>query len=110
MPFLRDEFHGRRQFLKMTMALTATAAMAGFTGLVRAADEQHVTDADPTAKVLGYVEDATTTKSPLYKAGTTCSTCQFYAGPAAGYGSCQLFPGKVVNAKGWCTSYTDKKA
>ena len=100
----------RRQFLKMTVAMTATAALASLTGLVHAADLLHVTDSDPTAKALGYVEDASTVKSPLYKVGSTCANCQFYSGTANGYGPCQLFPGKAVNAKGWCSSYTQKKA
>lgn len=100
----------RRQFLKMTVATSATAALGGFTGFVLAADLPHVTDADPTAQALGYVEDASATKSSLYKAGSNCANCQFYTGAADGYGPCQLFPGKAVNAKGWCSSYAQKKA
>jgi hypothetical protein len=100
----------RRQFLKMTVAMSATAALASIAGLVRAADMLHLTDSDPTAKALGYVEDASTTRNPLYKAGSTCANCQFYTGAADGYGPCQLFPGKAVNAKGWCSSYTRKKS
>ncbi|OOG63481.1 High potential iron-sulfur protein [Rhodanobacter sp. B04] len=100
----------RRQFLKMTVAMSATAALASFAGFAHAADLMHVTDSDPTAKALGYVEDASATKNSLYKAGSTCANCQFYTGAAGGYGPCQLFPGKAVNAKGWCSSYTPKKA
>ena len=29
---------------------------------------------------------------------------------AKAYGPCQLFPGKSVNAKGWCVSHTARKA
>jgi len=110
MTYRERNLESRRQFLKMTVAMSATAALASFTGLVRAFDMPHVTASDPTAKALGYVEDASATKSSLYKAGSTCANCQFYTGGADGYGPCQLFPGKAVNAKGWCSSYTQKKA
>jgi hypothetical protein len=110
MTYRENDLESRRQFLKMTVAMTATAALASFTGFVHAADLPHVTDSDPTAKVLGYVEDASAAKSSLYKAGNNCANCQFYTGAADGYGPCQLFPGKAVNAKGWCSSYTQKKA
>ncbi|HTV86153.1 MAG TPA: high-potential iron-sulfur protein [Dyella sp.] len=100
---------GRRRFLQLATAAVAVAATATLTRFAHADDQMHVTDADPTAKALGYVEDATTTKSALYKAGSTCANCQFYSGSKSGYGPCQLFPGKVVNAKGWCTSYTIHK-
>jgi hypothetical protein len=41
-------------------------------------------------------------------AGTDCANCNFYQGAATGYGPCQLFPGKSVNAKGWCSGYAKK--
>jgi hypothetical protein len=76
--------------------------------VARAADLPHVSPDDPTAKALGYVEDAATTKDAKHKAGDVCSNCQFYSGGASGYGPCQLFPGKSVNAKGWCVSHSKK--
>lgn len=101
----------RRRFLKIAAGTAAVAAVAGgLPRLARAADLPHVTDADPTAKALGYVEDNTATKNPKHKPGEACSSCQFYSGGPTGYGPCQLFPGKSVNAKGWCVSYTSKKA
>lgn len=99
----------RRQFLKTTIVATA-AVMAGAT--IREAfgvgDMPHLTDADPTAKAMAYVDDATTSKNELYKPGSVCANCQLYSGGTSGYGGCQLFPGKLVSAKGWCTSYTRK--
>jgi len=69
-----------------------------------------VTDADPTAKALGYVDDASKATDPKHKAGDMCSNCQFYSGGAIGRGPCQLFPGKSVSSNGWCVSHTPKKA
>jgi hypothetical protein len=97
----------RRQFMKTAVVATA-AVMAGGTVRKLFAAEPHLTDADPTAKAMDYVEDATTSANKLYKPGSVCANCQLYTGGTTGYGHCQLFPGKLVNAKGWCTSYTAK--
>lgn len=99
----------RRQFLKIAGGSVAVAAVIGtLPRVARAADLPHVSPDDPTAKALGYVEDAGTTKDAKHKAGDACSNCQFYSGGASGYGPCQLFPGKSVNAKGWCVSHSKK--
>lgn len=105
----KSSIEARRRFLKTTMVAAAAVAAGSVLRQLRAADsEPHLTDADPTAKAMDYVEDATTSKNALYKPGSTCANCQLYTGGASGYGNCQLFPGKLVNANGWCTSYTRK--
>ena len=66
---------------------------------------------DPSAKALGYVEDATTVdaaKYPRYEAGQACSNCALYAGGDAAEGACSIFPGKAVKATGWCSVYAPK--
>lgn len=101
----------RRRFLKVAAGTTAAAMLVG--GLPRFAfadDLPPVTEADPTAKALGYVEDASASTNAKHKAGDDCANCQFYTGGATGRGPCQLFPGKSVNAKGWCVSHSPKKA
>ncbi|WP_426664164.1 high-potential iron-sulfur protein [Rhodanobacter aciditrophus] len=103
------DLESRRRFLKVAAGTTAAAAvLGGLPRFARAADLPHVTDADPTAKALGYVEDASKTTNPKHKAGANCSNCQFYSGGPSGYGPCALFPGKSVNAKGWCVSHSPK--
>jgi hypothetical protein len=106
-----QDIESRRRFLKVAAGTTAAAMVIG--GLPRfahAADLPPLTEADPTAKALGYVEDGSTSSNAKHKAGDVCSNCQFYSGGATGRGPCQLFPGKSVNAKGWCVSHTPKKA
>jgi High potential iron-sulfur protein/TAT (twin-arginine translocation) pathway signal sequence len=99
----------RRQFLKTALVVAVATVAGGVVPKLRAAgDEPHLTVADPTAKAMDYIEDAAASKNPLCKPGSICANCQLYSGPATGYGSCQLFPGKQVNARGWCTSYTRK--
>jgi hypothetical protein len=99
----------RRRFLKMAAGTAAAIVVGGLPRFARAADLPHVSESDPTAKALGYVEDATATKDPKHKAGDMCSNCQFYSGAPNGYGPCLLFPGKAVNSKGWCISHNPKK-
>ncbi len=106
-----QDIESRRRFLKVAAGTTVAAVViGGLPRFARAADLPPVTEADPTAKALGYMEDGSTSTNAKHKAGDTCSTCQFYSGGAAGRGPCQLFPGKSVNAKGWCVSHTPKKA
>ena len=104
-----EHIESRRRFLKIAAGTAAVAAVAGvLPKTARAADLPHVSESDPTAKALGYVEDASKTKDPKHKAGDTCANCQFYSGGPTGYGPCQLFPGKSVSAKGWCVSHAAK--
>ena len=99
----------RRRLLKLAAGTTAVAVVLGvMPRFARAADLPHVTDADPTAKALDYVEDASKSTNPKQKAGDSCANCQFYSGGPTGYGPCALFPGKSVNAKGWCVSHSPK--
>lgn len=73
-----------------------------------------VNEKDSVAAALGYVSDAKRvdkSKSPTYQAGATCSTCSWYQGKAgdpAG-GGCTFFPGKNVDATGWCRMWNKKQ-
>lgn len=54
---------------------------------------------DPSAKALGYVQQSPTTKR--------CGGCQLYRGSrSAEWGRCAIFPGRLVNTKGWCQSWS----
>lgn len=64
---------------------------------------------EPAAKALGYLDDAAQVpadKFPNFRKGQSCANCalvQMRYGPMR---PCQLFPGKVVRAKGWCSAWT----
>ena len=77
-----------------------------------AADQPHLTTTDPTAVALAYHEDASKVEAsqfPTYKAGQTCSTClQLKGDPGQPWRPCNLFPGKLVNAHGWCRVWVKK--
>ena len=106
----------RRNFIALA-GVTGAAVLAGMRPALSLAQGQgvsppHLSESDPTAKALGYVEDASKAdkaKFPAYKAGAHCATCNFFQGkPADAYAPCQIFPGKAVSAKGWCASYSQK--
>ena len=70
---------------------------------------------DPTAQALKYHPDATSAdRAAAARPGMSpdeqfCHNCNFATAPAGeGYMACTLFPGKKVNANGWCTSWTMK--
>jgi hypothetical protein len=101
----------RRFFVGAGSAIGAAALVSVLPRQARADDLPHLAPTDPTAQTLGYVEDATKvdkTKFPTYAAGNTCTNCNFFQGGTAAWGPCPLFPGKAVNAKGWCSAHAKK--
>src|SRR5689334_1022697 len=99
--------HSRRNFLALAGVTGAVALVGARPGasLAQGAAAPHLSESDPTAKALGYVEDASKvdkTKFPSYKAGAHCANCNFFQGkPTDAYAPCQIFPGKSVAGKGW---------
>lgn len=103
----------RRKFLTLAALVAAPASLLA-TRTAAAADLPHVDPADPTAKGLGYVVDASkldAKTAPTYKAGSHCASCQLFGGkPGDAYGPCGIFAGKAVSANGWCSAYAKKAA
>lgn len=104
----------RRNFLALA-GVTSAVVLTGIRPSLAAdggAAAPHLAETDPTAKALGYVEDASKvdkSKFPAYKPGAHCATCNFFQGKAAdAYAPCQIFPGKQVASKGWCASHSPK--
>jgi hypothetical protein len=102
----------RRDALKnLAMAAGALTAIP-----VVAADipsmKPHVKMDDPTAIALAYNEDAGKVDAKAfatYKPGQMCSNCLQLAGKEGDtWRPCNLFPGKLVNAGGWCKVYLKK--
>ena len=67
---------------------------------------------DPQATALSYFEDATRADSarfPRYQAGQMCANCALFLGEEGSpVGPCSIFPGKLVNAAGWCSVHAPK--
>jgi hypothetical protein len=106
---MSDSKFDRRQLLKGAL-LGAVAMPALLPGRSDAALVQ-LTEADPTAKALGYHVDSKKVDAkafPTHKPTQSCSNCvQLQAGTGNERG-CNLFPGKSVNVGGWCKVWVQK--
>jgi hypothetical protein len=105
---MSDSRIDRRTLLKN--ALIGAAALPAV-GLIRdAAAAQaavpHLQESDALAKAFNYVHDHTKVDpktSPEFKKGSKCSNCvQLTGKDGEQWRPCNLFPGKLVNADGWC--------
>ncbi len=96
-----SEILSRRRLLKRIALVASLGSCAA--AEVRAADMPLISESDPAAKAVKYVEDATKAKE---SAGNRCDTCSLYQGSSGStQGGCQIFKGKQVKAAGWCTSW-----
>lgn len=72
----------------------------------------HVVATDPLAVALSYHDSAKkvdATKFPTYKPEQKCANClQIKGVEGEAWRPCNLFPGKLVNAEGWCKVYIKK--
>ncbi|MEO8670066.1 MAG: high-potential iron-sulfur protein [Tahibacter sp.] len=103
------ELPERRRFIAAAACL-ASGAILGLRGRVARAEPElsHVDEADPTAAALGYKEDAARVDKaqfPEHLAMQHCGTCKFMLDRNEAYGRCQIFVGKAVSSKGWCSAY-----
>lgn len=111
-------FHSyRRLWLKcgsLVVAGIAAARSGGAYGQTAkpGAAAGRVAESDPQAQALGYKLDASKvdkSKFPKYQAGETCATCSLFKGkPTDAWGPCDIFGGREVNAKGWCSAWVKK--
>ena len=103
----------RRQFLQLS-AVAAAGCIAGTSRVAVAQDMPKVSEDDPMAKGMRYTHDASTV-DPSTRANPApdqnCANCALVQGNDGDeWRPCQVFPGKLVNANGWCTVWAPKKA
>jgi len=101
----------RRKFLQLSAIATA-GCIVGTGRQAVAQDLPKVTEDDPMAKGMRYTHDASTV-DPASRANSApdqkCSTCALVQGNDGDeWRPCQIFPGKLVNANGWCSVWTPK--
>jgi hypothetical protein len=102
----------RRRFLATTAAGLAVIPLSQFVAATACgADLPHLSPDDPAAKALGYTADGsklTAQKEATFKAGSHCANCALYqtAQASNGWAPCAAFPGKAVNANGWCRAWS----
>ncbi|MCL4167585.1 UNVERIFIED_CONTAM: hypothetical protein GTU68_056539 [Idotea baltica] len=60
---------------------------------------------------LSYKKDTATVDAAVqtkHTAEQSCSSCTLYTSKSDTAGTCTIFAGKQVSAKGWCTAYAKK--
>ena len=95
----------RRQFIQRASLVVPTVVALGAHPTLAA---EQLTEDDPTAQALKYLHDASASGDRT-DTSAICGGCQLYTGAEGSeWGPCALFPGKDVNAAGWCTAYVKK--
>jgi hypothetical protein len=104
----------RRDLLKAASIIVVSLAAMQRAVHVHAKDLPHLSETDPQAAALGYKNDSKLVdakKYANYRLGQDCDDCVHYKGkPRETWGPCDIFPGKSVNAHGWCAAFQPKKA
>jgi hypothetical protein len=96
---------GRRALLqRAALGLSIAPLALGRSPAALGADLPLISEQDPAAKAVHYVEVASRAKEAA--SGTDCSNCSLYGAAGATQGTCTLFPGKLVKAAGWCRSWS----
>lgn len=101
----------RRQFITLS-AVAAAGALVRPGRDANAQDMPHLAESDPMAQAMKYTHD-TSTVDVASRANPTdyqdCENCALIQGEdGQEWRPCQIFPGKLVNAKGWCTVWAPK--
>jgi hypothetical protein len=103
--------YDRRTVLKTALAGLVALPAAGLAAEAAGA-LPHLDEKEQLAVSLGYVHDASKVdpnKVPQYKKGAHCANCiQLQGKEGDEWRPCNLFPGKLVNANGWCKVWTAK--
>jgi hypothetical protein len=112
---MSDCRYDRRTLLKNALVGLAALPAAGLIREAGAAESgglPHVDEKESLATAMGYVHDAKkvdANKVPQFKPGSHCANCLQYTGKAGDeWGPCNIFPGKAVNANGWCKVWVAK--
>jgi hypothetical protein len=110
---MTDRRYDRRTVLKSALAGLAALPAAGLiTEAAAQGAPPHLDEKDPLAVAMGYVHDAKQVdpnKVPQYKKGAHCANClQLQGKDGDEWRPCNIFPGKVVAANGWCKVWVVK--
>ncbi len=101
----------RRKFIQLS-AVAAAGCLANPGRKVFAQDLPQLTEDDPMAVAMKYTHDASTVDAgsrPNPAAEQDCANCALIQGnDGDAWRPCQIFPGKVVSAKGWCQVWAPK--
>lgn len=101
----------RRKFIQLSAA-TAAGCFIADSRDARAQDLPQITEDDPQGKAYQYTHDASSVDAssrPRPEADQTCDNCQLIQGNDGDeWRPCQILPGKLVKADGWCMVWSPK--
>ena len=101
----------RRKFIQLS-AVAAAGCFVRPGGRAEAQDMVELSPDDPQAQSLKYTHDASTVdpaSRPQPAEDQLCSNCALIQGEEGEeWRPCQIFPGKLVNANGWCSVWAPK--
>lgn len=101
----------RRKFIQFS-AVAVAGALTSPGRRAYAQDMPHLSEEDTMAAAMKYTHDASTV-DPATRANPAeeqdCANCALIQGEeGAEWRPCQIFPGKLVNARGWCSVWAPK--
>ena len=101
----------RRQFLQLS-AVAAAGLIVHPSREAQAQDMPQLSEDDPMAQAMKYTHDASTV-DPASRNNPApeqnCANCALVQGNDGDtWRPCQIFPGKAVNAAGWCSVWAPK--
>lgn len=101
----------RRQFIQLS-AVAAAGCLVRPGSEARAQDMPKLTEDDPVGQSMKYTHDSSTV-DPSTRANPAeeqhCSNCALVEGNDGDeWRPCKIFPGKLVNANGWCAVWAPK--
>lgn len=101
----------RRKFIQLSAVAAAGCFAFGRRDAI-AEDMPKLSEDDPMAKGMRYTQDASTV-DPSTRANPApdqkCATCALVQGNDGDeWRPCQIFPGKLVHANGWCSVWSPK--
>ncbi|WP_111641295.1 high-potential iron-sulfur protein [Marinimicrobium alkaliphilum] len=92
----------RRDFLKLSTATAGLIPLVNIPVGYAAADKPRLATDDPQAQALQYIETSEVE-------GQYCDNCIHASGDLSeDWVGCNLFPGKSVAAKGWCSVWAPR--
>lgn len=101
----------RRQFLQLS-AVAAAGCLVRPGSEARAQELPKLAEDDAMAGAMKYTHDASSVDAASRTnpaAEQTCANCALVQGEeGAEWRPCQIFPGKLVNSKGWCSVWAPK--
>ena len=101
----------RRKFIQLSAAAAAGCLVHPGREAI-AQDLPHLTEDDPMASAMKYTHDSSTVDPAIRAnpaADQTCTNCALLQGDdGAEWRPCQIFVGKLVNSKGWCSVWAPK--